>query len=49
MTREYFSIYYNDQPVGIVGENFDLRAGKLEMKKLVASPGCRAKALVNGG
>jgi hypothetical protein len=25
-TREYFSIYYNDQPVGIVGgENLDLQ------------------------
>ena len=39
-TREYFGIYYDDQLVGIVGgENIDLRAGKLEMKKLVGESG----------
>ena len=47
-TREYFGIYYDDQLVGIVGgENIDLTAGELEMKKLVGSPGCRAKASGN--
>ena len=45
-TREYFTIYYNDQPVGIVGgENFDLRAGKLEMKKLVGESGLQGKGI----
>jgi RimJ/RimL family protein N-acetyltransferase len=35
-TREYFGIYFEQQPVGIVGgENIDRVAGKLEMKKLV--------------
>ncbi len=35
-TREYFGIYFENQPVGIVGaENLDRIAGKLEMKKLV--------------
>lgn len=35
-TREYFGVYFEDQPVGIVGgENIDRVAGKLEMKKLV--------------
>jgi RimJ/RimL family protein N-acetyltransferase len=43
-TREYFGIYYNQQPVGIVGgENIDSTAGKLEMKKLVGEPGLRGK------
>jgi len=45
-TREYFSIYYNDQPVGIVGgENFDPQAGKLEMKKLVGESGLQGKGI----
>ena len=45
-TREYFSIYYNDQPVGIVGgENLDLQAGKLEMKKLVGESGLQGKGI----
>jgi RimJ/RimL family protein N-acetyltransferase len=45
-TREYFAIYYNDQPVGLVGgENFDLRAGKLEMKKLVGESGLQGKGI----
>jgi RimJ/RimL family protein N-acetyltransferase len=45
-TREYFSIYYNDQAVGIVGgENIDLRAGKLEMKKLVGESGLQGKGI----
>lgn len=35
-TREYFGVYFENQPVGIVGgENLDRVAGKLEMKKLV--------------
>jgi RimJ/RimL family protein N-acetyltransferase len=45
-TREYFGVYYNDQLVGIVGgENIDLRAGKLEMKKLVGESGLRGKGI----
>jgi RimJ/RimL family protein N-acetyltransferase len=44
--REYFGIYYNDQPVGIVGgENIDLRASKLEMKKLVGESGLQGKGI----
>jgi RimJ/RimL family protein N-acetyltransferase len=35
-TREYFGVYFEDRPVGIVGgENIDRVSGKLEMKKLV--------------
>jgi RimJ/RimL family protein N-acetyltransferase len=45
-TREYFGIYYSDQLVGIVGgENVDLTAGKLEMKKLVGESGLRGKGI----
>jgi RimJ/RimL family protein N-acetyltransferase len=45
-TREYFGIYYDDQLVGIVGgENIDLRAGKLEMKKLVGESGLQGKGI----
>ena len=45
-TREYFGIYYEDQPVGIVGgENIDRTAGKLEMKKLVGESGLHGKGI----
>jgi RimJ/RimL family protein N-acetyltransferase len=45
-TREYFGIYYNDELVGIIGgENIDLAAGKLEMKKLVGEPGLQGKGI----
>src|SRR5262245_25574008 len=45
-TREYFGIYHNDQPVGIVGgENIDPIAGKLEMKKLVGESGLQGKGI----
>ncbi len=45
-TRDYFGIYYNDQPVGIVGgENIDPLAGKLEMKKLVGESGLQGKGI----
>jgi RimJ/RimL family protein N-acetyltransferase len=45
-TREYFSINYNDEVVGIVGgENIDAAAGKLEMKKLVGKPGLQGKGI----
>jgi len=45
-TREYFGIYYDDQLVGIVGgENIDLAAGKLEMKKLVGESGLQGKGI----
>jgi len=45
-TREYFGIYYNGQPVGIVGgENIDPIAGKLEMKKLVGESGTQGQGV----
>ena len=45
-TREYFGVYYNEQPAGIVGgENIDSTAGKLEMKKLVGEPGLQGKGI----
>ena len=45
-TREYFSIDYNDEAVGIVGgENIDAATGKLEMKKLVGEPGLQGKGI----
>jgi RimJ/RimL family protein N-acetyltransferase len=44
--RDYFGIYYNDEPVGIVGgENIDGAAGKLEMKKLVGESGLQGKGI----
>jgi hypothetical protein len=49
-TREYFGVYYNDQPVGIVGgENIDLTTGKLEMKKLVGESGLQGKGIGKRG
>ena len=45
-TREYFGVCYNDESVGIIGgENIDLAAGKLEMKKLVGEPGLQGKGI----
>ena len=45
-TRDYFGVYCNDQPVGIVGgENIDPTAGKLEMKKLVGESGLQGKGI----
>ena len=45
-SRDYFGIYYNGQPVGIVGgENVDPVAGKLEMKKLVGESGLQGKGI----
>ena len=45
-TREYFGIYYDDRLVGVVGgENIDLTAGKLEMKKLVGESGLQGKGI----
>jgi RimJ/RimL family protein N-acetyltransferase len=45
-TREYFGIHYDGQLVGIVGgENVDLTAGKLEMKKLVGESGLQGKGI----
>jgi RimJ/RimL family protein N-acetyltransferase len=44
--REYFCIYHEGQPVGIVGgENIDPGAAKLEMKKLVGEPGLQGKGI----
>jgi RimJ/RimL family protein N-acetyltransferase len=45
-TREYFGVYYDDQPVGIGGgENLDVTAGKFEMKKLVGESGLQGKGI----
>jgi RimJ/RimL family protein N-acetyltransferase len=45
-TREYFGIYFNGAPVGIVGgENIDRASGKLEMKKLVGESGLQGKGI----
>ena len=45
-TREYFSIDYDDEAVGIIGgENIDPTAGKLEMKKLVGESGLQGKGI----
>jgi RimJ/RimL family protein N-acetyltransferase len=45
-TREYFAIHYNNQLVGIVGgENIEMTASKLEMKKLVGEPGLQGKGI----
>jgi len=45
-TREYFSIDYNNEAVGIIGgENIDTTAGKLEMKKLVGESGLQGKGI----
>ena len=45
-TREYFGVHYDEQLVGIVGgENIDLTAGKLEMKKLVGESGLQDKGI----
>ena len=45
-TREYFGVYYDNQLVGIVGgQNIDLTAGKLEMKKLVGESGLQGKGI----
>jgi RimJ/RimL family protein N-acetyltransferase len=44
--REYFSIDYDGEVVGIVGgENIDAATGKLEMKKLVGEPGLQGKGI----
>jgi RimJ/RimL family protein N-acetyltransferase len=44
--REYFGIDYDGQLVGIVGgENIDVTAGKLEMKKLVGESGLQGKGI----
>jgi RimJ/RimL family protein N-acetyltransferase len=45
-TRQYFGVYYNDELVGMIGgENIDLTAGKLEMKKLVGGSGLQGKGI----
>jgi RimJ/RimL family protein N-acetyltransferase len=45
-TREYFSIDYNNEAVGIIGgENIDATASRLEMKKLVGESGLQGKGI----
>jgi RimJ/RimL family protein N-acetyltransferase len=44
--RYYFTIYYNREPVGIVGaDNIDHESGKLEMRKLVGNTGLQGKGI----
>ena len=44
--RDYFAIFHNELPVGIIGgENIDTQGGKLEMKKLVGESGLQAKGI----
>jgi len=45
-TRAYFSICYQEQPVGLIGaEQIDLNASKVEMRKLVGDPGMHGKGI----
>jgi RimJ/RimL family protein N-acetyltransferase len=45
-SREYFSISYEQSPVGIIGaENIDTHSAKLEMRKLVGDPGMHGKGI----
>jgi RimJ/RimL family protein N-acetyltransferase len=45
-TREYFGVYFENHPVGLVGgDNIDREAGKLEMKKLVGEAGLQGKGI----
>jgi RimJ/RimL family protein N-acetyltransferase len=45
-SQEYFGIYHQDAPVGIIGgENIDLASGKLEMRKLVGEPDLQGKGI----
>lgn len=44
--REYFSILYQGEMVGIIGaENVDTMSGKLEMRKLVGDPTMHGKGI----
>lgn len=45
-TREYFSIGYREEPVGMIGaEQIDTQAAKLEMRKLVGDPAMHGKGI----
>lgn len=45
-SREYFTIFHEGAPAGIVGaENIDLGSHKLEMRKLVGEPGLHGKGV----
>ncbi|HXG46453.1 MAG TPA: GNAT family protein [Methylomirabilota bacterium] len=45
-TRDYFAIFHEGQPVGIVGgENLDRHSGRIEMKKLVGEASARGKGV----
>lgn len=44
--REYFSVFFEGEPSGIIGaENIDPASGKLEMRKLVGAPAMRGKGI----
>ena len=44
--RQYFGIYYQAEPTGIIGaENVDRDAAKLEMRKLVGNPTMHGKGI----
>lgn len=44
--RKYFCIYYNNEPVGIIGaDNIDADSKKLEMKKFIGNSGLQGKGI----
>jgi RimJ/RimL family protein N-acetyltransferase len=44
--RTYFSIHYNNEPVGIIGaDNMDNESRKLEMKKFIGNTGLHGKGI----
>jgi RimJ/RimL family protein N-acetyltransferase len=45
-TRQYFGIFHEDEPTGIIGaENIDRETSKLEMRKLVGNTAMRGKGI----
>lgn len=44
--RNYFVIYYNNEPVGVIGaDNIDNESKKLEMRKFVGNTGLQGKGI----
>ena len=45
-SRNYFTIYYNNEPVGVIGaDNIDSESKKLEMRKFVGNTGLQGKGI----
>lgn len=45
-SRKYFSIYYNNEPVGVIGaDNIDKNSKKLEMKKFIGNTDLQGKGI----